>query len=101
MARAHASNWTLALALALFAVPGFASEFDVQLAEAERLRAEAAEAGYEWLETAMLLEQARDAAAIGNLDDAIAFVEEAHFQAVAAIQQAEREADAWRKRVVR
>jgi hypothetical protein len=101
MARAHASNLALALTLALFAVPGCASEFETQLAEAERLRTEAADAGYEWLETAKLLEQAREAAANGNLDDATALVEKARFQAVMAIEQAEREADAWRKRVVR
>jgi len=101
MARVRASNLVVAFALALFAVPGCASEFDAQLAAAEQLRAQAAEAGYEWLETANLLEQARDEAANGNLEAATALVEKARFQANAAIKQAEREADAWRERVVR
>jgi len=101
MARAHVSKLLLAVTLVLLAAPGFASEFEVQLAEAERLRVQAAAAKYEWLETAMLIQQARDAAAKGNLDDATALVEKARFQAETALKQAAHEAEAWRARVVR
>lgn len=101
MAPVRVSKRALTLVLALFAVSACESEFDAQLAAAERLREDAAEVGYEWLETAQLLEQAREAAADGNLDDASTLVEQARFQAVTAIKQAEREADAWRDRVVR
>lgn len=90
----------LAVSLVLLAAPGFASEFDVQLAEAERLRVQAAEAGYEWLETAALIQQARVAAANGDLDNAKALVEKARFQAETAIKQAAHETEAWRSRVV-
>jgi len=101
MARAHANKLLLTVTLVLLAAPGFANEFEVRLAEAERLRVQATEAGYEWLETAILIQQARDAAAKGNLDDATALVEKARFQAQAAIKQAAHEAKAWRARVIR
>ena len=101
MAQAHVNKLVLAVTLVLLAAPGFASEFEVRLAEAERLTVQAAEAGYEWLETANLIQQARDAAAKGNLDDATALIEKARFQAETAIKQAAHEAEAWRVRVVR
>lgn len=100
MARAHVSKLLLAAALVLLASPGFAGEFEVQLDEAERLRAQAEEAGYEWLETAALIQQARVAAANGDLDNAKALVEKARFQAETAIKQAAHETEAWRSRVV-
>ena len=101
MGLARASSCSVSLALALLAVSCLASEFDAQLAEAERLRMQAAELGYEWLETAKLLEHARTEAANGNLDAAAALVEKARFQASAAIKQAKLEADAWSERVPR
>lgn len=104
MARVHASNLLLIFLAAMPLVAGCADDgdtFDAQIAAAERLRVEAAEAGYEWLETAELLEQARNAADGGNLDEALALVDKARFQAKAAIKQAENEGEAWRSRVVR
>ena len=80
---------------------GCASEFEQRLAEAEALRAEAAVAGAEWLETGELLEQARAEAAQGNTEYALELVARARFQAERAIQQSEREAQAWTERVIR
>jgi hypothetical protein len=77
------------------------SDFERQLAEAEQLRQEAAAAGAEWLQTERLLEQAREEAAQGDTQSALALVAEARFQAEAALRQAEHEAEAWRDRVVR
>ncbi len=77
------------------------NEFERQFAEAEQLRAAAAAAGSEWLETGKLLEQARGEAARDNLEAAQALVGKARFQAEAAIKQAEHEAEAWTGRVVR
>jgi hypothetical protein len=101
MAPVRVNKLAVLLALSLFAAAGCARGFDAELAEAERLRAEAAAAGFEWLETRSLLEQARYAADNGDLDEGSALVEKARFQAVMAIEQAEREAEAWRGRVVR
>jgi hypothetical protein len=75
--------------------------FEQRIVEAERLRAEAAAAGSEWLDTEALLNRAKDEAANENMEAACSLLELAVFQANAAIRQAEHEADAWRKRVVR
>ena len=101
MAPARASKFVLTIAIVLLAAPGIAADIDTQLAEAEGLLQQAAEAGYEWLETAALLEQARTEMANGNLDSALALIEKAQFQAEAALIQAEREAESWRSRVLR
>ncbi len=101
MAPAHASNIAMTIVIALLAAPVLAEDIGARLAEAEDLRQKAAEAGYEWLETAALLEQAREEAEKGSLDNAIALIEKARLQAEAALTQAEREAEAWRSRVVR
>lgn len=104
MAQVHASNSAMIVAMALLSVAGCAaepSEFETQFAAAERLRLEAAEARYEWLETAQLLEQARNEADADNLDEALALVDKARLQAETAIIQAKNEGDAWQSRVVR
>jgi len=103
MARARASNAAGAVVLTLLvaASPAHGDEFQLLFDEAERLRAEAAAAGAEWRDTGALLDEARAAAARGEADKALALVEQARFQAAAAISQAEREAEAWKKRVVR
>lgn len=101
MALARASRQASILALMLLALATHADDFDTRIAESEKLLAQAEDLGYEWLETARLLEQARDEAANGNIDAATVLVEKARFQASAAIKQAEHEADAWRERVPR
>jgi hypothetical protein len=104
MARARASNRAarrLLLALLLPAMTACASDFDRKLEEAEQLRMAAAEAGVEWLNTASLLQQARDAAAAGDEALALTYVEQARLEAAAALQQAENEAETWQHRVIR
>lgn len=78
-----------------------AATFEQRIVEAERLRAEAAAAGSEWLDTEDLLNRAKDEAANENMEAACSLLELAVFQAKMAIQQAEHEAEAWIKRVVR
>lgn len=97
----RASTKLLVLATAMIAVSACSSEFDRRYAKAEHLRAEAAAAGAEWLETGKLLDQANEEAAGGNMDAAFLLLEKARFQAETAIKQAEHEAGAWAGRVVR
>lgn len=101
MARARASSWLVAWSAVLLLGAGCASEFERRYAEAEQLRIEAADRGYEWIGTAGLLEEARSAADAGDNEAALELVAEARFQAEAALQQAEREREAWRRRVVK
>jgi hypothetical protein len=101
MAPVRASKFIITVAIMLLAACSVADDIDARLAEAEDLLQQAAEAGYEWLETAALLEQARTEMANGNLDSALALIEKAQFQAEAALIQAEREAESWRSRVLR
>ena len=88
-------------AMLLLALAGCASEFERLYNEAERLHIEAAAKGFEWLTTADLLEQARAEAAAGDEEAALALAERARFQANAALQQADREAEAWKRRVLK
>jgi len=88
------------LLLALLA-SGCASEFERRYVDAEQRRLEAAARGYEWIGTAALLEQAEAEATAGNEDAALALVDQARAQADAALQQADREADAWQRRVIK
>jgi hypothetical protein len=99
MDRAHANKYLLILMLLLF-VAGCSTQFERRYDEAERLRADAAAMGAEWLQTEQLLADARKTAEQGDRNAALALVEEARFQAEAAIRQADHEADAWRDRVV-
>lgn len=102
MAPARASRgWLGCCGVLLLMTAGCASDFERRYAEAERLRLQAAERGYEWIGTANLLEQAVAEADAGDTDTALALADEARFQAEAALQQAEREKEAWRRRVVR
>ena len=104
MARAHASSGNGGLApllAALLVASGCTTDFDRKHAEAERSLGLAAAAGYEWIETSKLLEQAETAADAGDMEEAIQLLEKARFQAEAAIRQSEHEAGAWRDRVIR
>ncbi len=103
MALVRVNKFRPALALLLtaaIAAPGCSSLFEQRYAEAERWRQDAAAAGYEWLETKSLLEQAREQEALGNAEAALALLDKARFQAEMAVKQAEHEAEAWRSRVV-
>ncbi len=91
----------LFIASLLLVAAGCSTEFERRYAEAEQLRLDAAAVGAEWLGTENLLEAAIDAYEQGGPDEALELVEEARFQAEAAIRQAEHESGAWRDRVVR
>ena len=104
MGRVHVSKTLAALccaALALVAAGCANSEFEQRFDEAESLRQQAAAQGYEWIATAGLLEQAEALAADGDAEGALALVEQARFQSAAALEQAEREAAAWKGRVLK
>jgi hypothetical protein len=104
MAPVRASNRIAVLVAASLAVPVMAactSEFDRSFDEAEALRARAAGQGVEWIGTGALLDEAREAAANGDEQAALELVAVAKFQAEAALQQAEREAELWQHRVLR
>jgi hypothetical protein len=97
-----ASAGTLAAGrLQVSALDRCTATFEQRIIEAEHLRAKAAAAGSEWLDTEALLNRAKDEAANENMEAACSLLELAVFQASAAIRQAEHEKDAWRKRVVR
>jgi len=100
MGLARASR-RLFIASLLLVVAGCSTEFERRYAEAEQLRLDAAAVGAEWLGTENLLRAAIDANEQGDADEALELVEEARFQAEAAIRQAEHESGAWRDRVVR
>lgn len=101
MVLARVNRRVIACFSILLLTAGCASEFERRYDEAERLRVQAAEQGYEWIGTKKLLDQAAAAADEGDTDTALELAEQARFQAEAALQQAERENDAWRRRVVR
>ncbi len=70
-------------------------------AAAEGLRQTAAARGMEWLATAGLLVRAREEADGGNWPAAQRLVYKACLQAEQALKQADREASAWKHRVVK
>lgn len=100
LARASKRKGMFALLLAA-AIAGCTTDLERQYAGAENLRQEAAAAGFEWLETETLLNEALEQEASGNTDEALALVGRARVQAEMAVRQAEHEAQAWRTRVVR
>jgi hypothetical protein len=75
--------------------------FERSLTEAECFRKAAATAGAEWLKTEDLLSRATAEAENGHWDIAVQLVEKARFQAETALSQAEYEALAWKRRVIR
>ena len=91
----------LVTAMILVSLPGCATEFEKRLAEAERMRVMAADAGAEWLQTEELIKQAKTEAARGDMESANSLLEQAQFESETAIKQAQHEADAWSSRVVR
>ena len=99
--RASRSGIVLLVLAAALAAAGCTTAFERQLAEAEQLRLDAAAAGAEWLQTEGLLDEARDEAARGDMDAALALVDKARFQAETALRQAEHESTAWQDRVIR
>ena len=103
MGRARASRFVVALSgvVLSIATAACASEFEQRFAEADAFRLEAAAQGYEWLETAALLDEAREQVEQGDVATALVLIDKARFQAEAALLQAEREQEAWKGRVVK
>ena len=81
--------------------PATEEEFKSLYDQAECLRRAAATKGAEWLETENLLKSSQEEAAEGNKETALELVKEAHYQALQALQQAEFEAAAWKRRVIK
>ena len=75
--------------------------FERSYAVAECLRKAAAQAGTEWLNTGQLLKKSSEEAENGHRDVAFELVNKARFQAETALQQADYEARAWQRRVIR
>lgn len=71
------------------------------IAEAEAMRRKAASLGAEWLETGSLIERAEQARDQEKWAEAVKWAVRARAQGELAVGQAEREAEAWRDRVVR
>ena len=74
--------------------------FEQQFTVAEHFRQAAAAAGAEWLETEGLLVSSQEKAANGDWSTAFQLVQKACLQAELALQQAEYESEAWKRRVV-
>lgn len=74
--------------------------FEQQFTVAEHLRQAAAAAGAEWLKTEGLLVRSQEAAGNGEWSAAFQLVQKACLQAELALQQAEYESEAWKRRVV-
>jgi hypothetical protein len=77
------------------------STIEEALAAAEVLLTQAATAGHEWLGTRSLLDEARAAAASGDAERALQLAEQARQDCELALEQAEREEEIWRDRVLR
>ena len=71
------------------------------IGRAEAAREQAAELHVEWLETHSLIEQARKEAGLGHYEKAMALADKARQQGELAVEQYERESEAWQRRVVR
>ena len=88
-------------ALATEVAPLDAGAVAAMIEDAEAARQRAADLGAEWLDTHKLLAQARQEAEGGNLQTAAELATQARRQGELAAAQAEREAEAWQRRVVR
>jgi len=91
----------IVMATAVISFSACTTDFEKRVAEAERMRVMAAEAGGEWIQTEGLIEQAKKEADLGDMERANSLLELAQFQAETAIKQAQHEANAWSSRVVR
>ena len=67
----------------------------------ECIRKKAATGGAEWLETESLLQRAQEEAAEGHKETAAQLLMKARLQAMRALEQAGREAEAWKHRVIK
>lgn len=75
------------------------TDFEKAFATANELRLEAAALEYEWRDTKMYLDQAKEEFTAGNTEAAMQLVDKAHKQSELAIVQAQTEATAWKNSV--
>lgn len=75
------------------------ADFEKAFSAANELRLEASALEYEWRDTKMYLDQAKEEFKAGNTEAAMQLVDKAHKQSELAIIQAETEATAWKNSV--
>ena len=75
--------------------------FDTQWQKAEDLRTKAALNGYEWRDTEKILRRSREEYIAGNKAHALSLLSQGLAQSNAALAQAEREEDGWKRRVIK
>ena len=68
--------------------------------DAEAVRQQAADAGYEWRDTEKMLEVSQHAAASGDYTVAIQLAEDAKQQGELAVQQSKEQAEVWQDFVI-
>lgn len=74
--------------------------FDTQWQKAEDLRLRAALKGYEWRDTEKILRRSREEYKAGNKAQALSLLSQGLEQSDAALAQAAREEDGWKRRVI-
>ena len=74
--------------------------FDTQWQKAEDLRLRAALKGYEWRDTEKILRRSREEYEAGNKAQALSLLSQGLAQSDAALAQATREEDGWKRRVI-
>ncbi len=74
--------------------------FDTQWQKAEDLRLRAALIGYEWRDTEKILRRSREEYEAGNKAQALSLLSQGYAQSDAALAQATREEDGWKRRVI-
>ena len=89
----------LTTGLMAFSLNVNADDFTAKWDEAEAMRVQAAEVGYEWRDTGKLLKSAKSESEAGNADKAMALVAQALEQSEDAIAQSQREKEIWASRV--
>jgi len=77
------------------------SDFDAQWQIAENLRGKASLARYEWRDTEKILKNSRKEYVAGNKVGAFNLLAQSIAQSNAALAQARREEEGWKRRVIR
>ena len=76
-------------------------DFDTRWQKAEDLRMRAALKGYEWRDTEKILRRSREEYTAGNKAQALSLLSQGLAQSDAALAQAEREENGWKRRVIK
>ena len=75
--------------------------FDTRWKKAEDLRMRAALKGYEWRDTEKILRRSREEYTAGNKAQALSLLSQGLAQSDAALAQAAREENGWKRRVIK